>query len=97
MILIYGASGYTGQLCVAEARRRGLDVVTASRSAGDRRFTVDAPDLTGAAVLLNCAGPFSRTAGPLVDACLRAKVHYVDVTGEIAVFEALAAGAAQAR
>jgi short subunit dehydrogenase-like uncharacterized protein len=47
--------------------------------------------LADVAVVLHCAGPFSHTAAPMVDACLRAGVHYLDITGEIAVFEALAA------
>ena len=38
-------------------------------------------------LLLNCAGPFSRTAKQLVEACLIAKTHYLDITGEIGVFE----------
>jgi short subunit dehydrogenase-like uncharacterized protein len=42
-------------------------------------------------LVLHCAGPFSRTAAPMVEACLRTKTHYLDITGEIAVFEALAA------
>lgn len=47
--------------------------------------------LKDVAVVLHCAGPFVHTAAPMVDACLRAGVHYLDITGEIAVFEALAA------
>jgi len=47
--------------------------------------------LEGVDVVLNCAGPFSRTAAPLVDACLRTRTHYLDITGEIDVLEALAA------
>jgi short subunit dehydrogenase-like uncharacterized protein len=50
-----------------------------------------------AAVVLNCAGPFARTARPIVDACLRAGKHYLDITGEAAVFEALARRDAQAQ
>lgn len=38
---------------------------------------------------LHCAGPFSRTSRPMAEACLRTGVHYLDITGEIAVFEAL--------
>jgi short subunit dehydrogenase-like uncharacterized protein len=41
--------------------------------------------------VLHCAGPFVHTSRPMVDACLRTATHYLDVTGEIAVFEALAA------
>jgi short subunit dehydrogenase-like uncharacterized protein len=48
------------------------------------------------AVLL-CAGPFAHTARRVADACLRSKTHYLDITGEIAVFEALAARDAEAR
>ncbi len=40
-------------------------------------------------VVLNLAGPFSETACPLVEACLRTKTHYLDVTGELPVFQAL--------
>lgn len=47
--------------------------------------------LQDVAVVLHCAGPFVYTAQPMVDACLRNRVHYLDITGEIAVFEALAA------
>ncbi|MBM4073358.1 MAG: hypothetical protein FJ271_31215, partial [Planctomycetes bacterium] len=44
----------------------------------------------GVRVVLNCAGPFSRTALALAEACLRMATHYLDITGEIDVFEALA-------
>ena len=40
--------------------------------------------------VLHCAGPFSLTSNKMVEACLRKKRHYTDITGEIAVFEALA-------
>jgi short subunit dehydrogenase-like uncharacterized protein len=42
-------------------------------------------------VVLNCAGPFMHTAGPMVESCLRARTHYLDLTGEIPVYEDLAA------
>lgn len=48
-------------------------------------------------VALHCAGPFSQTAQPMADACLRTGVHYLDITGEIAVFEALARRDAEAK
>jgi len=38
-------------------------------------------------LVLHCAGPFSATAKPMVDACLKTKTHYLDITGEISVFE----------
>lgn len=43
--------------------------------------------LEDVAVVLNCAGPFSQTAGLMMQACLVSHVHYIDITGEIAVFE----------
>ncbi|MGH8378092.1 MAG: saccharopine dehydrogenase family protein, partial [Gammaproteobacteria bacterium] len=42
-------------------------------------------------LVLNCAGPFIHTWRPMAEACLRQRVHYLDITGEIQVFEALAA------
>lgn len=48
-------------------------------------------------VVLHCAGPFSLTSQPMVEACLRNKKHYTDITGEIAVFEAYAAQDKQAK
>jgi len=46
--------------------------------------------LEGVAAVIHCAGPFSRTAKPMAEACLRTGVHYLDITGEIDVFEAMA-------
>jgi short subunit dehydrogenase-like uncharacterized protein len=48
-------------------------------------------------VLINAAGPFSHTWEPLVDACLRRGVHYLDLAGEVRVFEGIAARSAEAR
>ena len=39
-------------------------------------------------LVLNCAGPFSQTASLMMQACMAARAHYLDITGEIAVFEA---------
>jgi short subunit dehydrogenase-like uncharacterized protein len=47
--------------------------------------------------VLHCAGPFSRTSRAMVDACLAERVHYLDITGEIVVFEACAARDAEAK
>ena len=53
--------------------------------------------LEGMDLVLHCAGPFSRTSRPMVDACLRTGTHYLDVTGAVAVFEALATRDGEAR
>lgn len=38
-------------------------------------------------VVLHAAGPFKYTAQPMIEACLKAGTHYLDITGEIDVFE----------
>ena len=43
--------------------------------------------IAGMVAVLNCAGPFSATAAPMMAACLAAPAHYLDITGEISVFE----------
>ena len=48
-------------------------------------------------VVLHAAGPFSRTAKPMAQACMRTRTHYLDITGELAVFESLAAVGGKAR
>ena len=62
----------------------------------DDSAAVDAA-LAGVRVVLHCAGPFARTSRPMVEACLRKRVHYLDITGEIPVFEECAARTASAR
>ena len=61
-----------------------------------RIFSLDEPEaidegLKDIKVVINCAGPFSRTAIPMAAACIRAGAHYLDITGEIQVFEDVAA------
>lgn len=46
-------------------------------------------NLAGMALVLHCAGPFSKTAGVMAEACIATGTHYLDITGEIAVFEML--------
>lgn len=108
MLLIYGSTGYTGRLVVAEALACGLRPMLAGRNAEavraqaeslglewraapiDDRTALDVA-LGGASVVLHCAGPFAHTWRAMSDACLRRRAHYLDITGEIAVFEGLAA------
>src|SRR5260370_13956698 len=67
-----------------------------------RVFGLDDPvalatGIEGHAVVLHCAGTFSRTARPMADGCLKAGVHYLDITGEEGVREALAQRGDEAR
>lgn len=82
------------------AGRSATDVIVEANALhlSHRIFELDDPHaldaaLEGVTLVLNCAGPFMHTAQPMVEACLRKRVHYADITGEISVFEALAAQA----
>src|ERR1043166_7402571 len=103
MWMIYGANGYTGELIAREAARRGMHPILAGRSAErveplarelgleSRVFPVTQPNLDGVRIVLHCAGPFVRTSGPMVRACLDAGAAYLDITGEIEVYETILA------
>lgn len=45
--------------------------------------------LGGCDVVAHCAGPYEITAAPMVDACLRTGTHYLDLTGEAEVSDAI--------
>lgn len=46
-----------------------------------------AQGLQGVAVVLHAAGPFSATCRPMLEGCVLSRTHYLDITGEIDVFE----------
>ena len=97
--LLYGATGYTGGLIARAAVSRGLRPVLAGRDPAAvaalarelnlpfRVFTAAAPNVDAMRLVLNCAGPFSATAAPMMAACIAVGAHYLDITGEIDVFE----------
>ena len=99
--MIYGAYGYTGDLIAREAVRRGHRPLLAGRDPARtealakelglpyRVFDLAQPDLTGVKLVVHTAGPFSHTSAPMVQACLDAGAHYLDITGEISVFESV--------
>ncbi|MEO3806099.1 saccharopine dehydrogenase NADP-binding domain-containing protein [Nonomuraea sp. B1E8] len=97
-VAVYGAYGHTGRFVVAELRERGYVPLLLGRDR-DKLLAMGQPSLTrqatvgdpgsldraldGAAIVINCAGPFASTAAPLVEAALRAGIPYVDVAAEI--------------
>ena len=101
-IIIYGAYGYTGELIVRKCQELGIKPLLSGRNEAKLKpiaekygmpYTV--ADLTtsdldgllaGAKVVIHAAGPFIHTSKLMVEACIRIKVHYTDITGEIAVF-----------
>ncbi|HEY3569897.1 MAG TPA: saccharopine dehydrogenase NADP-binding domain-containing protein [Thermoanaerobaculia bacterium] len=64
-------------------------------SLGDAQGT--AAELYGVKAVLHCAGPFLHTSAPMVAACLATGAHYLDITGEIPVFERVLAQGEAAR
>ena len=65
-------------------------------------FALDDPDAMDAAlvevpVVLHCAGPYIHTAAAMVNGCLRAGTHYLDITGELPVYASIAERDAEAR
>ena len=114
MLLIYGASGYTGALIARSAAEYGLRPILAGRDLAKVKGVAEplglearsaslgdsaelSATLEGVTCVLNCAGPFARTALPVFEACLVRGAHYLDIAGEIDVFEALAARAGEAQ
>jgi short subunit dehydrogenase-like uncharacterized protein len=103
-LLVYGAYGYTGELIAEEAVDRGIDTVVAGRDDVETQHLAERLDCDGRAfdvdeatahladvdAVLNCAGPFVHTYEPVVEACLETGTDYLDVTGELEVFEAIA-------
>jgi short subunit dehydrogenase-like uncharacterized protein len=45
--------------------------------------------LSDIACVVHMAGPFAVTSAPMLDSCLATRTHYIDITGEIDVFEAM--------
>jgi saccharopine dehydrogenase-like protein len=85
-VAVVGAKGHTAKFVITQLRAHGLDPVPIGRADA----SVDDPAsldrvLTGVAAVVNCAGPFADTAVPVIEAALRAGVHYVDIAAEQAV------------
>ncbi len=105
-ILIYGSYGYTGRLITREATARGLSPILAGRNGvrveqqaaeyglEGRPCTLEGDlesHLEDVSAVCHCAGPFSKTAAPMVEACLATGTDYLDITGELDVFARLSA------
>ncbi len=77
---------------LAGRNRQAIETLASTLDLEYRIFGLDDPKaieagLKSCEVVLHCAGPFSHTAKPMIDACLLTHTHYLDITGEIAVFE----------
>jgi len=72
-----------------------LDVLGNELNLRTRVASLTEPDrlrrkLEDVSAVLHCAGPFVHTGPPMVEACLESGTHYLDLTGEMAVFRRLA-------
>lgn len=79
-----------------------LEALAAPHGLPVRAFSLTAPGavragVDGMGLVLHCAGPFSATAAPMLEACLAGGTHYLDITGEIDVFAHCHAQDARAR
>ena len=97
-LAVLGATGYTGGLVVAEARRLGLplrlvgrrrEALEALAAAGDEIRVADARDaralreaFDGAFAVASLAGPFLATGDLPVAAAVDRRAHYLDTSGE---------------
>jgi len=111
-LVIYGASGFTGQYVIEYVHRaaedQGLSWAVAGRDEGRLRAALaragavvgadlsskatiicdsgDTSSLLGMAsqakVVLNCVGPYRFYGEPVVEACVEAGSHHVDISGE---------------
>lgn len=86
-------AGRTAAALEPMAKQHGLPV---------RAFALDDPQalrsgLNGIGLVMHCAGPFSATCAPMLEACLDVGAHYLDITGEIDVFAHCHAQDARAR
>ena len=86
-------AGRNEKQIAALGRELGLD--HRSFDIGDRAALENG--LAGITVVLHCAGPFSATALPMIDVCIARRIHYLDITGEFRVMEAVAARDADLR
>lgn len=105
-IIIYGATGFTGQLVVQHLaknyQKSALTFAIAGRSKSKLEQVKEQADwpqlniviadssqpqtvdhmVAQTKVLLSTAGPFALYGTPVVQACIKHKTHYVDITGE---------------
>ena len=113
-VMIYGSTGFTGQLIAQRAVEAGLAPVLAGRDADrvrrqaellgtqSRAVSLDSIEalteaLSDIGAVVHAAGPFVATAPPMIEACLRAKTHYLDVSGELPVYREASGRDSEAR
>jgi short subunit dehydrogenase-like uncharacterized protein len=86
------------------AGRNEMEIKQLAQETGYDHFVIELDDeemldkcLSDFDVVLHVAGPFSQTYKKMAEACLRTNTHYLDITGEIGVFQGLQSMDAAAR
>ena len=77
---------------LAGRNKEAVSTLASDLGLESRIFSLDDPQASlsgveGCKLVLHCAGPFSVTSQPMIEACLAVKAHYLDITGEISVFQ----------
>jgi short subunit dehydrogenase-like uncharacterized protein len=77
---------------LAGRRKELIEPMAAKLGYASRIFDVDdTPALISALkevkLIINAAGPFPHTARQIIEACLQTGTHYIDINGDIQVFE----------
>ena len=111
-IMLYGATGFTAGLIIKEAKAQNIPLTLAGRDPTKMGalgklhglpvsvFSLAekvGPYLRDYDVVIHAAGPFSETYVPMLEGCIQAGTHYLDITGEMEVFEGIFARSAQIR
>jgi len=77
---------------IAGRNSDAIEVLSKELDLPKRVFSLDeiatiTHNLSDIYLVIHCAGPFSATAKPMMEACMLSNTHYTDITGEISVFE----------
>ena len=107
-IVIFGATGFTGELCARFMSEKYSDIpiAIAGRSAeklekikntNNLPFPIVVADAFNVnslekmcrdtEVVLSTAGPYHKYGSDLLGVCVKHGCHYIDITGEISIFE----------
>lgn len=77
---------------IAGRNEKDISQLALKHNLESRIFSLDSIDeiishLKDIKLVIHAAGPFIKTARPMMEACLQTGTHYIDITGEIEVFE----------
>ncbi|KAI4292308.1 hypothetical protein PAPHI01_1582 [Pancytospora philotis] len=98
-IVLYGASGFTARFVIRELEKMPFKVLLCARTASKipesafPQVECTAEKIrevaSRARVLINCAGPYAHSCAQIVEACIAARTHYLDICGETHVLRAV--------